>query len=222
MQRMPSTSFLLSLALVALFGTGCSSPAKHEGASKQAPSVTATQAPTAQAPTAQAPAATEVEHKAITTETLEPYQCGSITRLHTLGGVFLASQPAPADFEQAKRGGVKTVINLRHDSEIKDFDEQAVVTGLGLEYVHEPWDGPDQLTDQVFDNLRTELKTAQRPILFHCGSGNRVGAVWLPHRVLDGGLSWDAALAEAKQIGLKSPDYERLAKEYIERRQKAK
>ena len=42
--------------------------------------------------------------------------------------------------------------------------------------------------------------------------------MWLPWRVLDGGLSYDEALAEAKTVGLKSPLYEEKAREYIERR----
>ena len=73
---------------------------------------------------------------------------------------------------------------------------------------------------EVFDQAREQLKTAERPILLHCASANRVGAVWLPYRVLDGGLSWDHALAEAKTVGLKSPDYEAKAKDYIQRHSK--
>lgn len=158
------------------------------------------------------------EHRAITTERLEPYECGNIARLHTYGGVFLASQPQPEDFEQAKKGGVKTVINLRHEAEIEGFDEREVVTGLGLEYLNVPWNGAEELTDEVFDRSRELLNTAERPILLHCSSANRVGTVWLPWRVLDGGLSYDAALAEAKTAGLKSPAFEEKAKDYIERR----
>lgn len=181
---------------------------------------TATQPPSVAAPTTPPPSTTATEHKAITTDKLEPYECGTITRLHTLGGVFLASQPKPEDFAQAKKGGVKTVINLRHAAEIKDFDEKQVVGAEGLAYINLPWDGPAELTDEVFDNAREHLKTAERPILLHCSSANRVGAVWLPYRVLDGGLSWDDALAEAKTVGLKSPDYEAKAKDYIGRRRK--
>lgn len=160
---------------------------------------------------------TEAEHKAITTEKLEPYECGAITRLHTLGGVFLASQPKQEYFAQAKKGGVKTVINLRHAAEIKDFDEKQVVEDEGMLYVNLPFEGPVELTDSVFDTVRDHLKTAARPILLHCSSANRVGAVWLPYRVLDGGLTYDQALAEAKTVGLKSPDYEERAREYIEK-----
>lgn len=158
------------------------------------------------------------EHKAIVTEKLEPYECGTITRLHTLGGVFLASQPKPEDFEQAKKGGVKTVINLRHHEEVTDFNEQQVVEGLGLNYLNLPWNGPEELNDEVFDRARELLKTAERPILLHCSSANRVGAVWLPHRVLDGGISIDEAVAEAKVVGLTSPDFEAKARDYIARK----
>lgn len=159
------------------------------------------------------------EHKAITTSKLEPYECGEITRLHTYNGVFLASQPAAADFEQAKKGGVKTVINLRHASENKDFDEKAVVEGLGLTYIHIPWNGVDELTDQRLDEMRQALKTAERPILLHCASANRVGAGWLAYRVLDEGLSVDAAREEAKVVGLVSPAYEARTLEYIAAKQ---
>jgi hypothetical protein len=38
--------------------------------------------------------------------------------------------------------------------------------------------------------------------------------------VLDGGLAYEAALAEAKTVGLKLPAYEEKARDYIERMQK--
>ena len=157
-------------------------------------------------------------HKAMTTEKLEPYECGTITRLHTYQGVFLASQPQPEDFEQAKMGGVKTVINMRHAHEIKTFDEHELVESLGLAYANPAWNGPDELTDGMLDQIRDLLKTADRPILLHCSSGNRVGAVWLAHRAIDGGLDLDEALTESKVVGLRSPAYEQKVKEYIKRR----
>jgi uncharacterized protein (TIGR01244 family) len=157
-------------------------------------------------------------HALPTTATLEPHACGSVARTHTLGDVFLASQPQPADFEQAHAGGIRTVINLRHDSEITDFDERATVTGLGMGYEHLPWNGPDELTDAVFDRARALLNTAERPILLHCGSANRVGALWLAWRALDGGLDVAAAEAEAKVVGLKTPAYLAKAKDYVARR----
>ncbi|MBK7645085.1 MAG: protein tyrosine phosphatase family protein [Planctomycetes bacterium] len=148
---------------------------------------------------------------------LESYSCGAIEHLHTCDGIFLASQPSADDFHKIKNGGVKTVINLRPPSENKDFDEAQLIGGMGLAYVNIPFGKPEQLTDEVFAKARGELGKAQKPILMHCHSANRVGAIWLAYRVLDDGLAYDAALAEAKTVGLTSPALEAKAKDYIQR-----
>lgn len=162
----------------------------------------------------------ESGHKAVVTDKLEPYQCGTVARLHTYKGVFLASQPAAADFEQAKDGGIKTVINLRQPAEIKDFDEAKVVGDLGLTYHNPGFSNAEELTDEKFDEVRKLLRESQRPILLHCASANRVGAVWAAYRVLDEGATYEQALEEAKIVGLKSPDLEAKAKAYIDTHRK--
>lgn len=162
-------------------------------------------------------AAANQDHDAVTTEQLEPYECGAIKRLHTYDGLFLASQPSAEDFEQVKKSGVVTVINQRHTSEIKDFDESEVVSSLGLKYENPAWSGSDELTDELIDHTRQLLDTVERPALLHCGSGNRVGAIWFAYRALDGGLDIDEALVEAKTVGLKSSKYEEIVRDYIAR-----
>jgi uncharacterized protein (TIGR01244 family) len=144
-----------------------------------------------------------------------------MTRLHEVDGVYLGSQPSAADLDELKKAGVKTVINLRHEREL-DFDESAVVAKLGMTYVHIPWQGPAELTDAVFDRGREVLASAERPLLLHCAASNRVGAIWLAYRVLDGGASFDAALEEAKAVGLKTPEFGEKARDYVGRRQGAK
>src|SRR5690606_22896071 len=101
----------------------------------------------------QRPQAMAEAHALPMAETLEPYECGEVTRLHTIGGIFLASQPSPADFEQAKMGGIRTVINQRHPDEV-DFDERQIVTSLGMNYYNPAWNGPDELTDETLDQAR--------------------------------------------------------------------
>jgi uncharacterized protein (TIGR01244 family) len=150
---------------------------------------------------------------------LAPATCGKIARVSRLADVYLAAQPSPDDLAEAKKLGIKTVINLRPESETKEFKEREAVEAAGLAYVHIPFVA-DQVTDAVFDQAREQLKSAKRPLLLHCGTANRVGGVWLPYRVLDAGLSWDAALAEAKTIGLRNPTLEAKAKEYVERHKK--
>lgn len=150
------------------------------------------------------------------TTTLETVESPGIEKVRTVDGIFFASQPDASGFEAAKRGGIKTVINLRHADEI-ELDEAEVVGSLGLTYLHLPWNGPEELTDEVFDRTREMLESAEKPVLLHCASANRVGAVWLPYRVLDGGWDVEDALEEARAIGLKTPEYEEKALDYIER-----
>lgn len=179
------------------------------------PAPVAAQAKPAQA--APAPA----HNASIKAETLEPYSCGTIERLHTFQGLFLASQPSADDLRHAKEGGIKTVMSLRPASELKEFDEPALVHELGMEFVNIGFAGPDTLTDEVIDQARAVLNDpAKRPMMVHCHSGNRVGAIWLAHRVLDGGLTWDAALAEAKEVGLKTPTLEARVQKYVDSHRK--
>ena len=152
---------------------------------------------------------------------LEPAKCGAVKQLHVLDDIFLAGQPSAADFAEFKKRGVKSVLNVRTKEEL-DFDEAKTLKDLGLSYHHIPIAGPNALTDENFDKIRKLLNTKEeRPLLFHCASANRVGAVWLAHRVLDGGLTYDAALIEAKAVGLSAPALEAKAKDYIAK-QKAK
>lgn len=149
---------------------------------------------------------------------LEPYTCGSMQRLHTIDGIYLGSQPAQADLTQVKEAGIKTVISLRHTAEVKDWDEAASVRAQGMQWVQIPWNGPEQLTDEIFDRSRETLRSAEKPMLVHCGSGNRVGAVWIAFRVLDEGVALEAAVTEAKTIGLKTPEFETKARDYVARK----
>tara|TARA_R110002072_G_scaffold2288_14_gene18981 strand:+ start:7388 stop:7951 length:564 start_codon:yes stop_codon:yes gene_type:complete len=151
----------------------------------------------------------------VRTEALEPFVCGSTQPVHTFAGIYLAGQPSGTDFELAEADGVRTVINLRMPQEQEDFDEAGIVTGLGMTYISLPWNGPDALTDDVFDRAREMFNTAERPMMVHCGSANRVGAVWIPWRVLDGGVSFEAALTEARTMGLRTPAYIDRARSYI-------
>jgi uncharacterized protein (TIGR01244 family) len=149
---------------------------------------------------------------------LEPYSCGTVQRLHTWNGIFAGSQPAADDLRHAQENKIKTVINLRPSSEDTGFDEAALVAELGLEYHNIPFAAPEELTDAVFEQARALLRDeTKRPVFLHCHSGNRVGAIWLAFRALDGGLAFEDALEEAQQVGLKSAPLEQRAREYVER-----
>jgi uncharacterized protein (TIGR01244 family) len=158
--------------------------------------------------------------RAAASENVSAVEIGSLAPLHVFGDVYLAGQPSEADFAALRERGVRVVLNMRHASENKSFDERATVEKLGLRYIHVPWSGPEQLTDEVFDEHREVLNTLREPLLVHCASANRVGAVWIAWRALDGGVDVEQAVAEAKRIGLTSTALEGKAREYVARRKR--
>jgi len=148
---------------------------------------------------------------------LEPAALGSTEKVHRFGDIWLASQPGRDDLEIARELPIRTVINLRKKDEI-DWNEEAAVRALGMLYLAIPFQTPEELTDAVFESARHALTARENaPLLLHCASANRFGAIWLVHRVLDDGLAYDAALREAEMVGLKNPAFRDKAKEYIVR-----
>lgn len=149
---------------------------------------------------------------------LEACKLGDIHKISRFDSIFLAGQPSEEDFKLAKdKEGIKTVINLRMQDEL-DFDEASTLKKLGIEYFHLPFQSAETLKDDIFKKSRQVLSDKKnRPVLLHCASANRVGAVWLVHRVLDDQVPYDKALEEAKKVGLRSPDFEAKAKDYIAR-----
>lgn len=150
---------------------------------------------------------------------LEACELGGTNNVHRLGKIYLAGQPSADDFAIAKKDGIKTVINLRTPGELP-FDEKGVLKELGLEYHYLPFAAPDTLKDEIFEkSLKVLGDKKKQPVLMHCASANRVGAIWLAHRVLTDKVPYDKALKEAKEVGLRFPPYEVKAKAYIEKAQ---
>ena len=152
---------------------------------------------------------------------VEKAELGSTVNVHRCGTIYLAGQPGRDDLAKLKEQGVAMVIDLRTDGEI-DWDEGAAVKGQGIDYAKLAFRGADSLTDDILNKTRELLCVAvkeNRKIVVHCGSANRVGAVWLAHRVLDDGLSWEAAAAEAEEVGLRTPAYSERVKSYVAAKQ---
>lgn len=153
---------------------------------------------------------------------LQAEEVGGMTPVHRCGELLLAGQPSPEDLAVLSERGIKTIISVRHSDEI-DWDEAAAAAKHQMQYIHVPFKGEEQLTDEVFDTVLSALRNEENgPTAFHCGSANRVGAIWYVHRVMDEGVSPDVAEREAKQVGLRNLDYLKKAQQYIEARGDAK
>jgi uncharacterized protein (TIGR01244 family) len=123
--------------------------------------------------------------------------------------------------EGLKSDGFKSVVNLRLASEqgANIEQNQSKAKELGLNYFHLPLSGakPDPAVVDQF--LTVVSNKANQPVYIHCGSANRVGAVWLVKRVVQDGWPVEKATAEAKAIGLSAPALEKFALDYIAARQ---
>lgn len=153
--------------------------------------------------------------------TLAEDTLGKTNNVHSFGKNLLCGQPSEEDFAEAKQRGIERVITLRTEGEVA-WDEQAVVKALGMEFYSLGFDAPDTLSDEILDKslgLLAEAPTSA--VMLHCGSANRVGAIWLAHRVLNDKLSVADAQAEAKTVGLRAPGLEEKALDYIQRKQAA-
>jgi uncharacterized protein (TIGR01244 family) len=120
--------------------------------------------------------------------------------------------------EALKNDGFQAVINLREATEAgANIEENAAkAKALGLNYIHLPLNGQSPQAKTVDDFLSAVSNTANHPVFIHCGSANRVGAVWLIKRVLKDGWTVPKATEEAKIIGLRSAPLEQFALKYIE------
>jgi len=115
---------------------------------------------------------------------------------------FSGGQPSQAELEQLKAAGITTIINLRPRSEMK-WDEQALVTALGINYYHLPIGSLKDLSSANAAKLRQLLDdNADTPTLVHCKSGNRVGAlIAIGENEIDG-VAIEPAIDEGKRWGL--------------------
>lgn len=149
---------------------------------------------------------------------IAPAQVGDTKNLTAFGDrVYFSAQPSPEDLKAFSALGVKNVINLRTAAEMQ-FDERAAASAAGMNYVHAPMtkDAPPAEGDvaKAFDTLE---KAGDEPVLLHCASSNRVGYMWATFRATRQGVPVEQAITEGKAAGMKSPELEQMAREYIQK-----
>ncbi len=121
------------------------------------------------------------------------------------GSVYFAGQPTEEALRAAPDRGITTVINLRSQPEVAslEFDERAVVESMGMRYVSIPITSATFGTEQA-DNLHKQLRKTPGPVLLHCGSSNRVGALWALYLNRHRNTDADEAIEIGKQAGMRS------------------
>lgn len=118
-------------------------------------------------------------------------------------GVVSGGRLAPEDIARVRAAGIRHVIDLTADAETPDFDEAAAVRAAGLAYSTLPLDGPAGLTPANVHAFDVLLRHARRPVLVHCSSGNRAGAIAALRAAWVQGHSTEDAIAIGKDWGLR-------------------
>ena len=108
---------------------------------------------------------------------------------------FVTGQPDTELLSLAKNAGYTTVVDMRRPTEDRGMDEAAEVAALGMSYITLPIDGANGVTYENAAALDKILAAADGPVLLHCASGNRVGALHALSQKMAGASSEDALAA---------------------------
>ena len=118
-----------------------------------------------------------------------------------IDGISAAGQPSEAALKVFAESGYVAVIDMRTDSENRGFDEAGVVEELGMDYVSMPIASADDINFSNAAKLDQLIKSYEGPVLVHCASSNRVGAL-LALADYESNGDKDMALAKGKAAGM--------------------
>ncbi len=115
-------------------------------------------------------------------------------------------QPTFEQLKKAGETGFKVVINLRTDGELPDPEQESTwVEGFGMKYFHIPVAGVEGLTLENTKLFAEALsKSENYPLIVHCKSGGRVGALFALKAFHIDGKSKEEALLIGESAGLSS------------------
>lgn len=116
-----------------------------------------------------------------------------------VGDTFIGGPPNDKDLRSLSKAGVKTVIDFREAGE-DDGQGSARAAAHGLSYVNIRV-SKDSLSDAKVEEFRRALKEKPGPVLLHCSSGARAGAMMLMSHAVDNNLTSHQALDMANQLG---------------------
>jgi uncharacterized protein (TIGR01244 family) len=134
---------------------------------------------------------------------VQAQEAGIPNRAEPLQGITTSGQPTAQALSEIAKKGYTTVIDLRSADEDRGFDEAATVEGLGMSYISLPVSGAGGVSYENANALDKILAEIDGPVLLHCASSNRVGALLALRARINGADSADA-LALGLDAGLSS------------------
>ncbi len=132
-------------------------------------------------------------------------------------GVLAAGLPTEAQLKGLAQEGYKTVIDLMPPEENRGFDEPKTAQEAGLRYVNVPITVAS-LDQASIDTFLGAMRAAEKPVVVHCASSNRVGALYYSWLVLEKGMPKDQALEKAQAAGLRHPELTEKVQQLVDER----
>lgn len=133
-------------------------------------------------------------------------------------GLVVAGQPTAEQLKEAAKAGFKTVIDLRMPDEPRGYDEANAAHAAGLAYVRIPLN-LDTLNAEALEQFLAAMSHAEGPVLLHCATANRAGALYYA-QLLEKGAPEAEALSKAQAAGLKSQELTERVNALVDARRK--
>ncbi|NBB88140.1 MAG: hypothetical protein GVY12_18225 [Bacteroidetes bacterium] len=118
--------------------------------------------------------------------------------------LLIGGQPTQDDLRLAAEEGYTTVVNLRPDDELPEWYTRSFIEDeLGLHYYRIPVADANDVTEENAEELAAIVDEPDLfPVLMHCSSGNRVGALFAARAYFLAGDEVEQALEVGRTSGL--------------------
>jgi uncharacterized protein (TIGR01244 family) len=117
--------------------------------------------------------------------------------------LVIGGQPTVEMLDSLASVGFEAILSTRGSGEI-NWDEAAMVDSLGMTFVEIPMEKPvGEITDQQLQQFDDFMSAGKRSFM-HCGSGNRVAALWAVWLVEYEHMDQEEAFAKAEAAGMRS------------------
>lgn len=132
-----------------------------------------------------------------------------------IAGLVTGGQPTTRHLAALKQAGCELILDCRDPMEPRPLSEPEEVRRAGMEYIVIPV-GHTRGDDETLRSIREVLaaNVGKRKMMYHCASGNRVGATLIPYLILDQQFAEDDAVTTAMRSGARNAELIEWALEF--------
>jgi len=155
---------------------------------------------------------------AIADDGLVSTELGSMHNVFMHERLWFGGVPSAEDLDLAQRRGIVQVIDMCTPEEAPDYDLRRECQRLDLRWRDCGLRSDGEVPNAAVDLVLALLADPSEPeTLMFCGDGSRCAMLFAVHRVVNGGLSLEDALLEARRAGMRSGPSEEFVKRQVDR-----